>query len=226
MSQNTHLQLTMKPRALTTRLTQLSMKTLICMLTIMLSAMTFVHAESPSKTPATDFLKLKIAEVMKLAAVPTPNARRKAELDAKLLKIIKPLMDFSTMSRQSLGKHWAARTPAERARFIALFQELVFHSYMKKIRSARSGYKLEYEDESPRANKGAVVEAISITESSETELRFVLKSDGRGGYIAEDIVIEEVSLVQNYREQFNRIITKSGFKALLEKMERQIAKVK
>lgn len=222
MSRTTHTRLSLTPTLASTPYIQ----TLICTLTLMLSISALAQAKPQSKTPATDFLKLKVAEVMKLAALPTPNARRKAELDAQLLKIIKPLMDFSTMSRQSLGKHWAARTPAERTRFVALFRELVFHSYMKKIRSARSGYKLEYEGESARKNQGAVVEAVSITESSETELRFILKSDGRGGYIAEDIVIEEVSLVQNYREQFNRIITKSGFKALLEKMERQIAKVK
>ena len=188
-------------------------------------------SQAQSQTPATDFLKHKINEILKLAAIPTPNASVKAKADAQLLSVIKPLMDFPMMSEASLGKHWASRTPAERARFVTLFEELVFHSYMKKIRSARSGHRLEYEEESPREGKagaagGAIVEAVAITESMETELKFILKRATSSVYIAEDVVIDEVSLVMNYREQFNRIITKSGFEALLKKMQSQIAKVK
>jgi phospholipid transport system substrate-binding protein len=180
-------------------------------------------------TPATDFLKTRVLDVLKLAAIPTPDTKTKTEINQQLLKLIKPLMNFPEMSKASLGKHWGARTPAERKRFISLFEELVFHSYIKKIRSAESGYRVDYEDESPRSG-GAIVEAIAITSKMETELRFLLnRKDQEKGvvvYVAEDVVIDEVSLVQNYREQFNKIITKNGFEALIKKMETQIAKVK
>lgn len=179
-------------------------------------------------TTATAFMKLRVAQVLKLAALPTPNAKVKAKVDAQLLTLIKPMMDFPAMSQASLGKHWGARSTAERAQFIALFEELVFHSYIKKIRSADSTYRVEYEDETKTAS-GATVEAVAITSQQEIELRFELKRHEREGlvlYVANDVVIDEVSLVQNYREQFNKIITKDGFGALLKKMERQIAKVK
>ena len=180
-------------------------------------------------TPATDFIKARVIEVLKLAALPTPDAATKTQINAQLLGLIKPLMNFPAMSKASLGKHWKARSDAERTQFISLFEELVFHSYIQKIRSAESGYRVEYEDESPRTG-GAIVEAVAITSKMETELRFLLNriesAKSSVIYVAEDIIIDEVSLVQNYREQFNKIITKDGFGALIKKMETQIAKVK
>ena len=179
--------------------------------------------------PATHFLKSRVIEVLKLAALPTPDAKTKSQIDQQLLSLIKPLMNFPEMSRASLGKHWDTRSKEEQKRFISLFEDLVFHSYIKKIRSAQTGYRVEYEDESPKQG-GAIVEALAVTSKMETELRFVLnaKAQDKGSaiYVAEDIVIDEVSLVQNYREQFNKIITKDGFEALIKKMETQIKKVK
>lgn len=206
--------------------------TTLCVMVIAHIGLDQRSALAESKTPtaksqsvsATDFLRGRVAEVLKLAAIPVPKPQLKAKVDAQLLAIIKPMMNFSAMSEASLGKHWPARSKAERARFVSLFEELVFHSYIKKIRSADSGHRLEYEDETSTA-RGATVEAVAITSQQEIELRFVLQRQNEL-YVAEDVVIDEVSLVQNYREQFNKIITKDGFEALLKKMERQIAKVK
>jgi phospholipid transport system substrate-binding protein len=134
------------------------------------------------------------------------------------------------MSEASLGKHWPTLNKAQRDLFMSLFQELVFHSYMKKIRSANKEAKIEYEDETKRAQGGAEVEAIAITKKMEVELRFILragaKQKGEALYVAEDVVIDEVSLVNNYREEFNKIIAAEGFDGLIAKMKKQVQKVK
>ena len=211
-------------------LTSLKMYALYCglIMSIGVSAVTASQVDA-SPTPATEFLKSRVAGVLKIAALPTPDAQTKTKINQQLLTLIKPLMNFPEMSKASLGKHWEPRSAKERTRFISLFEDLVFHSYIKKIRSAESGYRIEYEDESARPT-GAVVEALAITSKMETELRFILnrKEVDKSSviYVAEDVVIDEVSLVQNYREQFNKIITKDGFGALIKKMETQIAKVK
>jgi ABC-type transporter MlaC component len=102
---------------------------------------------------------------------------------------------------------------------------------MKKIRKAKQDASIEYEDESPRKQGGAEVEAITTSKNmGEVELRFILRAGESGKkealFVAEDVVIDEVSLVNNYKEEFIKIITKSGFDGLLKKMEDQIKKVR
>ena len=142
------------------------MTSLLCgVFTSLQMGITRIPQAVAAPTPATDFLKTRVLDVLKLAALPTPDTKTKTEINQRLLKLIKPLMNFPEMSKASLGKHWGTRSPEERKRFISLFEELVFHSYIKKIRSAESGYRVEYEDESPRSG-GAIVEAIAITSKS------------------------------------------------------------
>lgn len=188
-------------------------------------------AMAESKSPATDFLKERVAAVLSLTALACDTPKEKGEIDAKLLGAVKPMMDFPAMSEASLGKYWTTLKDDQRQSFIKLFQELVFHSYMKKIRSAKRDAKIEYEDENSRAEGGAEVEAVATTHKGvEVELRFILRAGkaktAEAAFVAEDIVIDEVSLVSNYRDEFSRIIAKDGFDTLLKKMEKQVAKVK
>ena len=189
-----------------------------------------VKSTPKSKMSATDFLKTQVAAVLKLTAEPVSDAKVKQEIDHKLLAIIKPMMDFPAMSQASLGKHWAKQSAEQQQTFISLFQELVFHSYMKKIRTAKNDAEITYEDESVRTQGGAEVEAVAATKKMEVELRFILRQGrsqkGEALFVAEDVVIDEVSLVNNYREEFNKIIAKEGFDGLIKKMKRQVEKVK
>ena len=175
--------------------------------------------------PGTDFVKSKVDTVRTLAAKPVPSAAEKAKVDAELMKEIAPLMNFPKMSEAALGKFWQTETEAHKKRFVELFQELVFHSYMKRIRAANKDSSVEYVDEMPSEGGLIEVEAEAKTKKMEIELRFKL-SPLKEGFEVADVVIDEVSLVSNYREQFTKIITKDGFEALLKKMEEQVKKVK
>ena len=102
------------------------------------------------------------------------------------------------MSKASLGKYWGQQSVADQNKFMHLFEELVFHSYMKKIRKAKQDASIEYEDESARSNGGAEVEAITSSKNmGEVELRFILragqKNKKEATYVAEDVIIDEVS---------------------------------
>ena len=200
-------------------------------LTSIINAQAQPKANQASDTPATEFLKSQVVKVLALTAIPIPNAQTKSEVDAKLFAVIKPMMDFPAMSKASLGKYWAQQSVADQNKFMQLFEELVFHSYMKKIRKAKQDASIEYEDESVRPQGGAEVEAITTSKNmGEVELRFILRAGQKdkkeASYVAEDVIIDEVSLVNNYKEEFIKIISKSGFDGLLKKMEEQIKKVK
>lgn len=169
--------------------------------------------------PPTQFLDGQVKAVRALLAKPVvKGSPEKAKVDGELRGILNPVMDFDRLSQNALRKHWEGLTAPQRAEFVLIFRALVFHSYMEKIRSAGEQYTIDYEDEMPKGRKAATVAAIAKTKRAEIELVFHLIARSAGKWVAEDIVIDEVSLVENYREQFNKIIAKDGFDALLVKM--------
>lgn len=176
--------------------------------------------------PPTRFLQEQVKAVRALIAQPVADKTpEKAARDEQLKAIIDPLMEFDQLSERALRKHWPALQPEQRARFTHLFRELVFHSYLEKVSSANEEYSVDYEDEEPKPNQGAAVSAVAKTKKAEIELVFHLAGRPAGKFVAEDIVIDEVSLVDNYREQFNKIIAKDGFGALIKKMEEKLVKL-
>lgn len=176
-------------------------------------------AASAHAGPPTRFLEKQVDAVRALIAKPVAKGSpESAAVDEQLKAIIDPVMEFEALSEAVLQKHWAGLAPADRAAFVALFRALVFHSYLKEIRSANENYSIVYEDEEPKGRKAASVTAIAKTRKVEIELVFHLAAREGGAWAAEDVVIDEVSLTENYREQFNKIIADDGFPALLQKM--------
>ena len=169
--------------------------------------------------PPTDSLKTKVDEarvLLKQKAKPgTPEAKK---IDEQLRGVVEPVLDFKRMSENALRSHWSSLTDPNKAEFVALFRSLLFRSYLNRIRKANEDYTLQYEGEDAKGRKAAAVTVIAQTSKAEIELVFhVLTTDGKT-WITEDVVIDEVSLVQNYREQFTRIIKKDGYPVLLQKM--------
>lgn len=196
-------------------------RTLILTLSLLMMTMGAALAGPPTK-----FLQSQVKEVRTLLAQKVAEGTPEAKAhDDKLKAIIDPLMEFDKLSERALRKHWAGLKPEERTQFIALFRDLVFHSYLSKVRSADEAYTVSYEDEEPKPNLGAAVTAIAKTKKAEIELVFHLSGRPGGKFVAEDIVIDEVSLVENYREQFNKIIADKGFAELLKKMQDKLVKM-
>lgn len=185
----------------------------------LLALITFAAGVAQAAPPRpTRFLKAQVSEVRKLLKVPAkPGTPEAVEIDRKLRGFIDPVMEFDRLSERALGKHWAGLKPEQRQAFIKTFRDLVYRSYLKKVRSADENYTVEYEDEDVRGNE-AVVGAVAKTKKAEIELVFHLEARDDARWVAADIVIDEVSLVGNYREQFNKIIADEGFDALLKKM--------
>ncbi len=177
--------------------------------------------------PSTDFIKNQVAQVRtELAKNVVKGSPEAAEVDANLARILDPLMEFDKLSEKALGKHWATLNAAQRADFIQLFHDLVFESYMSKVRDANNDYVVDYESEEVKGQRNAIVVAVAKTKKVEIELAFHLSAKSKTEWVADDIVIDEVSLVENYREQFNKIIAEDGYDALLKKMREKLDEIK
>lgn len=171
--------------------------------------------------PPTEFLKAQVQAVRELLKTPVAKGSPEAAItDAKLMAIVDPVMDFKGLSEKALRKHWPSLSDAQKATFIATFRQLVFRSYLDRVRSANEAYTIVYESEEP-AGQMTEVTAIAKTKKAEIELVFVLAKAG-AGMAAADVRIDEVSLVENYREQFNAIIAKEKFEGLIKKMTKKL----
>jgi phospholipid transport system substrate-binding protein len=125
----------------------------------------------------------------------------------QLKKIIFSRFDFPEMARRSLGMHWRKRTAQEREEFVSIFSDLLERSYRKKI-ERYTDQKIIYSAERVDGKYGVVTTAISDKRENleiPIDYRVIRRNDQWKVY---DVVIDGISLVSNYRSQFNRILSK------------------
>lgn len=127
---------------------------------------------------------------------------------------------FEEMARRSLGRHWRKISAAQQQEFVALFSDLLERSYINKIESFGGGKEqIQYTKETIDKDGYAMVrsEILSARDLNvEIEYRLLKRNADWEVY---DVVIEGISLVSNYRTQFNKIILEESFEALVKKMK-------
>jgi len=164
----------------------------------------------------TDQLRTQIDKAVKI--LEDPELKKKpVERRTAVRQVANDIFDFSETAKRSLARHWAPRTQAERDEFVSLFSDLLERSYIGKI-ELYGGEKVQFVGESVEG-EGAVVRTKLITKQG-TEIPIDYRMLHRGEkWLVYDVVIEGVSLISNYRTQFNKIITTSSFQELLKKMK-------
>lgn len=140
----------------------------------------------------------------------------KAEKKALILKMVDEGFNWEEMARRSLGVHWRDRSAAEREEFVKLFSKLLERNYIDKVDSY-SGEEIVFLSEMVDGNYAQVSTNVVTKKNTEIPVNYrLIKKNGQ--WRVYDIVIEGVSLVNNYRSQFNSILVQSSFKELLEKI--------
>jgi phospholipid transport system substrate-binding protein len=124
--------------------------------------------------------------------------------------------DFPEMARRTLGYHWPSLTDAERAEFLAAFTDLLERCYVTTIENY-AGEQIVYLGEAIQADHATVRSKILTTRGAEISVDYRLQRT-RGRWATFDVVLENVSLVSNYREQVNRILRTTSFATLLIRM--------
>ncbi len=142
---------------------------------------------------------------------------RAKERRAAIRRVAENLFDFNETAKRSLARHWAQRTPAEREQFVALFTDLLERSYMSKI-ELFGGEKILINGEA--IDEGTAVVRTKIVTKNGSEIPVDYRMLKRGNrWLVYDVVIENVSLIANYRAQFNRILSSSPYPELVKKMK-------
>jgi phospholipid transport system substrate-binding protein len=128
--------------------------------------------------------------------------------------------DWEEMARRSLGRHWAQRTAEEKKEFIRLFSELVERTYMIKVENY-SGERVQYEGETIDGEYAVVKVNIVTQKNKDISVDYRLQKEGNE-WLIYDVSIEGVSLINNYRTQFNSIILQSSYENLVKKMKAKV----
>jgi phospholipid transport system substrate-binding protein len=168
---------------------------------------------------ATAQLKRTIDEFVTILVNTSVEELQATGLPQKALKLIYGRFDFSEMTRRSLGKHWNLLELAEQKEFVEAFTDRLLYAYGRTVR-ASGDEKIEFKRETGD-DKFANVETKVVSGNGE-ELPIdyhLLATDGQ--WRVYDMVIDQVSIVVNYRAQFERVIAKSSLKELLQRMKRQ-----
>jgi len=185
--------------------------------TALVLALALVLAAPPARAGApTEQLKAQIDRVLKLIDDPALKDNPKDKRVA-VRKIADDIFDFGETAKRALGRHWAARTQAERDEFVQLFGDLLERSYISKI-ELYGGEKIQYMSDRIEDDQAAVLSKLVTKAGSDVPIEYrMLKKGDR--WLVYDVIIEGVSLVANYRTQFNKIIQTSSYAELVKKMK-------
>ena len=171
----------------------------------------------------TDDVRKTVDEVIRI--VSDKNLKKDDEQRRQALKkTVSDIFDYSEMAKLTLGKHWNQRTQAERNQFIDLFATLLDNSYLSKIESYNNE-KIVYVKETHDGHYAEVKSKVITENRDEFTLDYRLLNEN-GKWMVYDVVIEGVSLVSNYRTQFNRIINTNGYDELVKKLQKKISDLK
>jgi phospholipid transport system substrate-binding protein len=184
---------------------------LICISCLLLAAESWAG-------PVTDQSKQKVDRALKVLGDPALKAPgMEAKRRQMLRAIADEIFDWEEMAKRSLGIYWKDRTPEEKKEFVKLFSDLLDRTYMGKIEKY-SGEKITYDNETIDG-KYALLESKILTKS-DTEVAvnyWLINKDGN--WMVYDVSVEGVSLVKNYRTQFNEILARSSYPELIKKLK-------
>jgi phospholipid transport system substrate-binding protein len=167
---------------------------------------------------AKDQIKQTTERILSILSDPSYKGPGKTEgRRREIRKAIDERFDWEEMAQRALATHWPKRSPEEKKEFAILFQDLLARAYMDKV-EGYSGEKIVYTAETVEDDRAVTKVKIVTSKNKEILLEYRLLKKGPQ-WLVYDISIEGVSLVNNYRTQFNSIILKDGFDVLVKKLK-------
>jgi len=165
----------------------------------------------------TDQLRTYTDQILKVLENPGLSLPEKR---AAVRKLASEVFDTTETAQRVLGQHWQQRTQAEREDFAKLFANLLEQTYISRI-DEYGGERLAYVSEQVTGDKAVVRARIITNKGTEVpvESRLLLKGDR---WLTYDILVENLSLVSNYRSQFDRVIRQQGYPELVKRLQARV----
>jgi phospholipid transport system substrate-binding protein len=155
-----------------------------------------------------------------LLVLKDPKLKAAAKLKERreqLKQILFARFDFSEMAKRSLGANWRRRTPLEQEEFVRLFTDVLERAYADIIETY-TDEKIVYLHERVDAGFADVASKIITGKGQEYTLNYKAHFVGNEWKVY-DVVAENVSLINNYRSQFTRVISKDSYEELVRRLK-------
>ena len=170
-----------------------------------------------------DSVKVNVDRVLDVLRDPSlkPESAKKLKKD-KIRAIANKMFDFAELSKRTLAQNWSRFSPDQQKEFINLYHSLLEDAYVDKI-MAYTDEKILFIKDIPLTEKTAEVQSTVIKKTDEIPInyRVILKD---GVWMVYDVVIEGVSLINNYRSQFREILANKPPESLLETLRKKVGK--
>jgi phospholipid transport system substrate-binding protein len=163
-------------------------------------------------------VKGTINQVLSIVSDPAYKSANSARRD-QLRTVIAPRFDFTEMARSALGYHWRSLSQAQRDEFVRLFTGLLEASYIGKIEGYK-GQKVVYVKELRDGERAQVNTNIVQRGNEPISVNYRLKESG-GSWKVYDVMVDQISLVGNYRNQFSRIMNQKGYDTLVQAIKQK-----
>ncbi len=171
--------------------------------------------------PPLDAVQANVNKVLEVLRDPKLKAASAKEIEKERLRLIyERMFDDVELSKRTLARNWNSLNAAQRQEFVQLFRQVLEKAYIDKI-LAYTNEKIVFDRETMVSGSQAEVQTRIVTSSKEIPIvyRVILKGSDWKVY---DVVIENVSLVMNYRTQFNDILAKNTIQQLLEILRKKV----
>jgi phospholipid transport system substrate-binding protein len=156
-------------------------------------------------------------EILKSAKL--DNNKQRSQVINQLREIVYTRFDFEEMAKRSLGSHWRRLNPQQQKEFVSAFTELLETTYADKI-DLYEGQQVEYIGETIDKNYAEVNTRVIGKNRQTYTVDYKLHEIG-GKWRIYDVIAENISLVNNYRSQFNRVIVNSSIEELIKRIRQK-----
>jgi len=159
-----------------------------------------------------------------LAIVKDPELKEQSRAQDRrelIRKAVDERFDWEELSRRALGRHWAGRSTEEREKFVNLFGRLLERTYLERV-NEYSGEQVSFVGETVDGEYATVESKVLTAQKTEVPVLYRMRRKAEE-WMVYDIVIEGVSLVGNYRSQFQSILARRPYEELVRILEERIA---
>lgn len=203
---------------------------------VFVEASAYAAGQAAGQGPKATLMRLNgsVDKLLRMKTEPGSTEEKKAKDEIK--QRASELLDYSELTKRALGEHWEKMPAPKREEFVKTLQELIERNYVRQLRTNLE-YEVTYGDEQIDPPAGGVGEARVTTTikiatrgkstTAQIEYRMIQREPGAGtkdavGWRVYDVVTDELSLVRNYRSQFQRIIGQQGYDGLLTRMKTKL----
>lgn len=144
------------------------------------------------------------------------------KLEDKIWEIVPDVFDFEGVARLALGPHWRKFNEKQQKEFTDLFSKLLGDNYIDKIVDNYSGEKVQFNETEIVNDRKAIVDTVVIGEKNDIPVTYSMWNRG-GLWRVYDVKVEGVSLIKNYRSQFNEMLVNNPPKYVIDRVKEKLA---